>query len=118
MAKLLELKAKAAAPPPAAAAAPAPPLMSSSDPYAADFFGRAAYLTVSGQLSAETYACALGDVYTFGPTFRAENSNTFSRKNRASVASYQSRTSPPRPGNFSATTQQRSPAGGTFFPGC
>ena len=76
VAKLLELKAKAAAPPPAAAAAPAPPLMSSSDPYAADFFGRAAYLTVSGQLSAETYACALGDVYTFGPTFRAENSNT------------------------------------------
>ena len=82
--------------------------------YAADFFGRAAYLTVSGQLSAETYACALGDVYTFGPTFRAENSNTFSRKKRASVASYQSRTSPPRPGNFSATTQQRSP-GGNFF---
>lgn len=37
---------------------------------------RAAYLTVSGQLSAETYACALGDVYTFGPTFRAEESNT------------------------------------------
>ena len=80
--------------------------------YAADFFGRAAYLTVSGQLSAETYACALGDVYTFGPTFRAENSNTFSRKKRASLASYQSR--PPRPGNFSATTQQRSP-GGNFF---
>ncbi|KAL1500422.1 hypothetical protein AB1Y20_013079 [Prymnesium parvum] len=43
---------------------------------AADFFGRAAYLTVSGQLSAETFACALGDVYTFGPTFRAEESNT------------------------------------------
>ena len=41
-----------------------------------DFFGRAAYLTVSGQLSAESYACALGDVYTFGPTFRAEPSNT------------------------------------------
>jgi len=41
-----------------------------------DFFGRGAYLTVSGQLSAETYACALGDVYTFGPTFRAEDSNT------------------------------------------
>jgi len=46
------------------------------DPLADDFFGRAAYLTVSGQLSAETYACALGDVYTFGPTFRAEESNT------------------------------------------
>ena len=44
--------------------------------YAQDFFGRATYLTVSGQLEAETYACALGNVYTFGPTFRAENSNT------------------------------------------
>lgn len=41
-----------------------------------DFFEKPAYLTVSGQLSAETYACALSDVYTFGPTFRAENSNT------------------------------------------
>jgi asparaginyl-tRNA synthetase len=41
-----------------------------------DFFGRSAYLTVSGQLEAETYACSLGNVYTFGPTFRAENSNT------------------------------------------
>jgi asparaginyl-tRNA synthetase len=41
-----------------------------------DFFGRNAYLTVSGQLEAETFACALGKVYTFGPTFRAENSNT------------------------------------------
>lgn len=41
-----------------------------------DFFGKPAYLTVSGQLSAETYACAMGDVYTFGPTFRAENSQT------------------------------------------
>jgi len=41
-----------------------------------DFFGKEAFLTVSGQLSAETYACALSDVYTFGPTFRAENSNT------------------------------------------
>ena len=40
------------------------------------FFGRAAGLTVSGQLQAEVYALALGDVYTFGPTFRAENSNT------------------------------------------
>ncbi|MFP4215382.1 MAG: asparagine--tRNA ligase [Phycisphaerae bacterium] len=43
---------------------------------AADFFGRPTFLTVSGQLEGETYACALGDVYTFGPTFRAENSNT------------------------------------------
>ncbi len=41
-----------------------------------DFFNRPVYLTVSGQLSAETMACALSDVYTFGPTFRAENSNT------------------------------------------
>ncbi|MBM3878295.1 MAG: asparagine--tRNA ligase [Verrucomicrobia bacterium] len=41
-----------------------------------DFFGRRAYLTVSGQLEAETFACALSNVYTFGPTFRAENSNT------------------------------------------
>ena len=44
--------------------------------YAQDFFGRHTLLTVSGQLSAETYACALTNVYTFGPTFRAENSNT------------------------------------------
>jgi asparaginyl-tRNA synthetase len=41
-----------------------------------DFFHRPAYLTVSGQLQAEIFACALGKVYTFGPTFRAENSNT------------------------------------------
>ena len=44
--------------------------------FAADFFDQPAYLTVSGQLEAETFACALGKVYTFGPTFRAENSNT------------------------------------------
>ena len=44
--------------------------------YKFDFFDRPSYLTVSGQLEAETYACALGKVYTFGPTFRAENSNT------------------------------------------
>jgi len=41
-----------------------------------DFFGKEAFLTVSGQLNVETYACALSNVYTFGPTFRAENSNT------------------------------------------
>ncbi|GAB2224534.1 hypothetical protein Drorol1_Dr00005296 [Drosera rotundifolia] len=41
-----------------------------------DFFKKPAFLTVSGQLNAETYATALTDVYTFGPTFRAENSNT------------------------------------------
>lgn len=44
--------------------------------YTEDFFGKKAYLTVSGQLNAEAFACALSDVYTFGPTFRAENSNT------------------------------------------
>jgi asparaginyl-tRNA synthetase len=44
--------------------------------YSQDFFGRPAFLTVSGQLEAEIFACALGKVYTFGPTFRAENSNT------------------------------------------
>ncbi|BBM97614.1 asparaginyl-tRNA synthetase [Marchantia polymorpha subsp. ruderalis] len=44
--------------------------------YTADFFARQAFLTVSGQLQVEGYACALGSVYTFGPTFRAENSHT------------------------------------------
>ena len=44
--------------------------------YAKDFFARSTYLTVSGQLEAEAFACALTKVYTFGPTFRAENSNT------------------------------------------
>ncbi len=46
------------------------------DPYRNDFFAKPAFLTVSGQLQAEIYALALGKVYTFGPTFRAENSNT------------------------------------------
>jgi asparaginyl-tRNA synthetase len=44
--------------------------------YTDDFFGKASYLTVSGQLNVETYAVGLSSVYTFGPTFRAENSNT------------------------------------------
>ncbi len=44
--------------------------------YARDFFGREAFLTVSGQLNLESYCLALSRVYTFGPTFRAENSNT------------------------------------------
>ena len=44
--------------------------------YTFDFFDRPSYLTVSGQLEAEAFACSLGKVYTFGPTFRAENSNT------------------------------------------
>lgn len=44
--------------------------------YDGDFFGKPASLTVSGQLEGETFACALSNIYTFGPTFRAENSNT------------------------------------------
>jgi len=44
--------------------------------FSEDFFGKSTYLTVSGQLSAETYCMAFSKVYTFGPTFRAENSNT------------------------------------------
>lgn len=44
--------------------------------FSEDFFGKEAFLTVSGQLNGETYACALSKIYTFGPTFRAENSNT------------------------------------------
>ncbi|NNE77460.1 MAG: asparagine--tRNA ligase [Pricia sp.] len=54
-----------------------PPLTKSGEVnYKEDFFGKETNLTVSGQLEAETYAMALGKVYTFGPTFRAENSNT------------------------------------------
>ena len=52
------------------------PLADGKPDYAEDFFGKEANLTVSGQLEAEMFALALGDVYTFGPTFRAENSNT------------------------------------------
>ncbi len=44
--------------------------------FSQDFFGRESYLTVSGQLNVESYCCAMSKVYTFGPTFRAENSNT------------------------------------------
>jgi asparaginyl-tRNA synthetase len=44
--------------------------------FSQDFFGKESHLTVSGQLNVETYCCALSNVYTFGPTFRAENSNT------------------------------------------
>ena len=54
-----------------------PPLLPNGEvDYGKDFFGKEAHLTVSGQLNGEMYACALGDIYTFGPTFRAENSNT------------------------------------------
>jgi len=48
----------------------------SNEPAESDFFGKASQLTVSGQLSVEMFSLSLGDVYTFGPTFRAENSNT------------------------------------------
>jgi len=53
-----------------------PPMKDGKIDYAQDFFGKKASLTVSGQLEGETYACALKNIYTFGPTFRAENSNT------------------------------------------
>jgi asparaginyl-tRNA synthetase len=54
----------------------APPKVDGKVDYTKDFFGKPAYLTVSGQLQGEAFACALGRIYTFGPTFRAENSNT------------------------------------------
>src|SRR5205807_1600041 len=53
-----------------------PPMLEGKIDYTQDFFGKPTYLTVSGQLEAEIFACGLGKVYTFGPTFRAENSNT------------------------------------------
>ncbi len=54
-----------------------PPRLESGEiDYSKDFFGKSANLTVSGQLEGETYAMAFGNIYTFGPTFRAENSNT------------------------------------------
>src|ERR1041385_4637998 len=53
-----------------------PPRKNGDIDYTHDFFARQTYLTVSGQLEAEAFACALTKVYTFGPTFRAENSNT------------------------------------------
>ncbi len=52
------------------------PMLDSEIDFNQDFFGTETFLTVSGQLEAETMATAIGDVYTFGPTFRAENSNT------------------------------------------
>jgi asparaginyl-tRNA synthetase len=52
------------------------PLSSGNVDYSQDFFECPTYLTVSGQLEGEVMACALGNIYTFGPTFRAENSNT------------------------------------------
>jgi len=53
-----------------------PPLEKNSVDFTKDFFSKKTHLTVSGQLEAESYALGLGKVYTFGPTFRAENSNT------------------------------------------
>lgn len=53
-----------------------PPMLDGKIDYAQDFFGKPTFLTVSGQLQAEIFACGMGKVYTFGPTFRAENSNT------------------------------------------
>merc|ERR1712216_1016716 len=56
--------------------APKLPIVDGRVDYSKDFFGRQASLTVSGQLNVETHAVSLADCYTFGPTFRAENSNT------------------------------------------
>ncbi|HEV3383513.1 MAG TPA: asparagine--tRNA ligase [Gemmata sp.] len=53
-----------------------PPKNEGKIDYSKDFFNKPAFLTVSGQLQVEAFACSLGKVYTFGPTFRAENSNT------------------------------------------
>ena len=57
-------------------ASPAGHPAASAIDFSQDFFGKETFLTVSGQLNVETYCCALSKVYTFGPTFRAENSNT------------------------------------------
>jgi asparaginyl-tRNA synthetase len=62
--------------PAAPASIPARPAATSDIDFSQDFFGKESHLTVSGQLNVETYCCALSRVYTFGPTFRAENSNT------------------------------------------
>ena len=56
--------------------AAAPPVLNGEVDFRQDFFGQKTALTVSGQLEGELYALAFGDIYTFGPTFRAENSNT------------------------------------------
>ena len=53
-----------------------PPIKDGSVDYSQDFFEKPSFLTVSGQLAAEVFACSMSNVYTFGPTFRAENSNT------------------------------------------
>jgi asparaginyl-tRNA synthetase len=53
-----------------------PPRKEGKVDFSQDFFGKQAFLTVSGQLEGEIFACSMGKIYTFGPTFRAENSNT------------------------------------------
>ena len=76
VAKLLSLKSEAEALASAAGGASLPKKDDGSIDYSQDFFGKPSYLTVSGQLNGEIMACAVNDIYTFGPTFRAENSNT------------------------------------------
>ena len=79
VAELLALKAKAESlenSPAVEAGGDIPRDATGAVDYGKDFFGKPSYLTVSGQPNAEIYACAMRDVYTFGPTFRAENSNT------------------------------------------
>lgn len=74
--KLLALKADVEALNGAGGMTSLPKNKDGSIDYTQDFFGKRAYLTVSGQLNGEIMACAVNDIYTFGPTFRAENSNT------------------------------------------
>ena len=76
VAKLFSLKSEAEALAGAAGGASLPKKDDGSIDYSQDFFGKPSYLTVSGQLNGEIMACAVNDIYTFGPTFRAENSNT------------------------------------------
>ena len=76
VAKLLSLKSEAEALAGAAGGASLPKKDDGSIDYSQDFFGKPSYLTVSGQLNGEIMACAVNHIYTFGPTFRAENSNT------------------------------------------
>ena len=99
------------------AEAPVPTADDGSPDYSDDFFGKPAFLTVSGQLCAETHACALGDVYTFGPTFRAEDSNTqrhlaeFCAPRRRAIPSRNSapRNSAPRNSAARSSRRQHSP---------
>ena len=76
VAKLLDLKASVEALKNNRPSSDLPKNKDGSIDYSQDFFGKPSYLTVSGQLNGEIMACAVNDIYTFGPTFRAENSNT------------------------------------------